>query len=261
MSDDRIKTGIEALRAGRNRDARRIFNDVVRMEPTNAAAWWYLSAVTDEPTQKVRCLEEVVRLEPGHTAAIELLRQLAPRVRTGTPARGTKPPILNAIERTGNQIAIGDSDEGQVNALASMKSPRSWAGPLILAVAFLAGMIWVIASIQSGFAFQSLELATPTLAPTPIPLIFGVPECLPNNNNSAVLIFVNETGMELDLMRGPRGREEHVGTIPPHEQMVIETLSDVPVRYAIRSMETIYDQSGAIIQISAASSCRVTLNK
>lgn len=256
-----MKAGIDALRAGKPREARRIFNALVREQPQNAAAWWYLSAVTDEPTQKVRCLEEVLRLEPGHTAAIELLRQLAPSVRSITPARGTEPPLLEATERTGNQVVIREALPNMIEADPVKTRRRNWIGPLIMAVVLLIGAAFVALAIQSGFAYRSLALATPTLAPTPIPLIFSVPDCLPSNDDEAVLVFVNETGMVLELLRGPEGREEVIATIQPDEQELIETTPDVPVRFALQSDNSLYDHSGAIIQISAANTCRITLNK
>jgi hypothetical protein len=261
MSDDRMKTGIDALRAGRNRDARRIFSEMVRQQPNNAAAWWYLSAVTDEPSQKVQCLQEVLRLEPGHTAAIELLRELSPRVRSITPPRGTEPPILDATERTGNQIVIRDPSPEIIKAAPTTHRRRNWIGPLIMAVVLSGGIVWLISAIQSGFAFRSLELATPTLAPTPIPLSFGIPDCVPSNDEEAILRFVNKSGMELELLRGPEGREEAIATILPDGQALVETTPDVPVRFALNAVDSHYDHSGAIIQISPASMCNVTLSK
>src|SRR5688572_22216890 len=182
MTDEQMQAGIEALRSGNKREARRLFNEIVHEQPDNAAAWWYLSAVTDEPTQKVYCLRQVLRLEPGHTAAVELLHELEPRIGGTTPPRGSERPILEASERTGKQVVINDPARDIEEPLPANKSSYKWIAPVIAILVLLIGAIWLMSAIRSGYALDQMNLQTPSPLPTLIPFQFGVPDCLPSND-------------------------------------------------------------------------------
>jgi hypothetical protein len=109
--DDLLDSGVQALRSGNKREARRIFGEVVREDPNNAAGWWYLAGVLDDPDQKAHCLRQVLRLQPDHQEARSLLAAVQRRISRPTPAQGTPRPVYDVEESDNAVVIIPESPE------------------------------------------------------------------------------------------------------------------------------------------------------
>lgn len=64
-----LQEGIEAARSGYDRRARDLILQVLEQDPGSVQAWLWLSGVVDTPGEKVLCLEQVLNIDPDHTAA------------------------------------------------------------------------------------------------------------------------------------------------------------------------------------------------
>ena len=70
--------GISALKTGDRAAARRILAAAVRQSPDDAQAWLWLSAAVEHDQERLDCLRQVLRIEPGNAKAsqgIELLQR------------------------------------------------------------------------------------------------------------------------------------------------------------------------------------------
>ena len=64
-----LQKGIDAARSGRDPRARDLLLQVLEQEPSNVRAWLWLSGVVDTPGEKELCLEQVISIDPDHSAA------------------------------------------------------------------------------------------------------------------------------------------------------------------------------------------------
>ncbi len=82
-----VEQGAVALK---NRDvklARKILLAARKLDPTNTDALLWLTSTTSDPAHRRSLLEEVLRIDPGHTSARQALEQLATQTGVG-PAAG-----------------------------------------------------------------------------------------------------------------------------------------------------------------------------
>lgn len=66
---DRVVSGVHALRAGQRSAARRHFAAVLRADPGNATAWYWLSRAVDDEGQRRECLERLGALDRARSLA------------------------------------------------------------------------------------------------------------------------------------------------------------------------------------------------
>jgi tetratricopeptide (TPR) repeat protein len=139
IGQDVLIKGIELCHAGRKRHAGRLFVDLLRQEPTNEQAWWWLAACVETEAQKRDCLERLLSLNPNHHDARTALRELArptgeahpstlepPQV----PAEGSTPPTPPADDRDASAPAAR-ADLLEMAArlhTAPLRASRKWAG-------------------------------------------------------------------------------------------------------------------------------------
>lgn len=73
-----LQQAIAAIKTGDKASGRRLLAQVLQNERENATAWLLLSAVVDNPEQKRTCLEEALRIKPGHPQASAALAKMQP---------------------------------------------------------------------------------------------------------------------------------------------------------------------------------------
>jgi hypothetical protein len=258
MTEQFIQSGIEALRAGKKREARRIFGDLVRNSPDNAEAWWYLSGLVDSPEQKVHCLRQVLRIQPQHEEARLLLNQLEGRVAAVTPPRGLPRPVLDVTEAEGTLIvsdaALSDDSDTE---------PEN-RDVLILTISVIVALLAIggtVIAVVTGFATEQLGFRSPDAEPTLIPLNFGAPACLSSMDSSTQLIFINNAPVDVDLLRGAQGQEVMLVTIQAGEQEVIETIAALEIRYSVETDAPGYGGGAARYKVPDGNTCRVPINQ
>lgn len=88
---DRLAQARAALSAGRRDEARILLISLVREDPTNIAAWLWLSGALDDVSQRRECLERVLAIDPNHAAARHGLEVLDMQTVADT-AEETPPP-------------------------------------------------------------------------------------------------------------------------------------------------------------------------
>ncbi len=64
-----LQDGVDAARSGHDQRARDLLLQVLEQDPSCARAWLWLSGVVQTPGERELCLEQVVNIDPGHTAS------------------------------------------------------------------------------------------------------------------------------------------------------------------------------------------------
>jgi len=259
MSDDPLQAGIEALRAGHRREARRLFGDLVREQPDNAAAWWYLAAVLSDPEQKSHCLRQVLRLLPDHTEARQMLADIERQVARPTPPGGLERPIMEALESREGLVAVPPAqDHSEVVSPPVFSEARIMLAAGTLALLAIAGTAVLFATgAISGF----LGIEGPPPTPSPRPINFGVPACTLTGGDQTTAIFVNNTGFTIDLLQGPEGQEEFLHRLAPGAQGTVEvTQPGTEVRYVVRVEAEGVVGGGARYNLPRGNICQIPLN-
>jgi len=68
-TDDLLKQGIAALKAGRKKEAHRLLTQVVEQDERNEMAWLWLSGAADTDENRRTCLENVLAINPNNGIA------------------------------------------------------------------------------------------------------------------------------------------------------------------------------------------------
>lgn len=72
-----VQRGISAAREGRNGLAQQALREAVRLAPNHEQAWLWLSGVEETDQEKVRALQNVLRINPHNAAALRGLEHLS----------------------------------------------------------------------------------------------------------------------------------------------------------------------------------------
>ncbi len=78
--EDLLQLGIQTARAGNKPNARMIFEQVLAQDPENERAWLWMAAVAETPTDRIRYLNTVLRLNPHNTVAQKELERIRRRL-------------------------------------------------------------------------------------------------------------------------------------------------------------------------------------
>jgi hypothetical protein len=76
MSDELIAKGIEAVNSGDNKKARQILGDAMSNYPNDERSWGWFYNVAENDTERLRCVKEVLRINPNNARAKQLLEIL-----------------------------------------------------------------------------------------------------------------------------------------------------------------------------------------
>ncbi len=90
-TDDLLKQGFAALKAGRNEEARNLLMQVVEQDERSEKAWLWLSGAVDSDEERITCLEKVLAINPDNKIArqgIEALRRQSAPGLDSTPDTG-----------------------------------------------------------------------------------------------------------------------------------------------------------------------------
>jgi len=100
-----LREGIAAAQAGQAARARDCLMSVVQADEHNLQAWYWLSQVVESPQEREICLENVLALDPGHTAVQSELAAL--RAQMAQAQRATSVAAL--IPETPEEILVSDA--------------------------------------------------------------------------------------------------------------------------------------------------------
>jgi hypothetical protein len=99
-----LQQGIAAAKAGRKDQARQILIQVTELDERNEQAWLWLSGVVESLEDRRICLENVLAINPGNTAAQAGLRLL--------DKQKVALPGLSAMEETRSQHRVEQPRQG-----------------------------------------------------------------------------------------------------------------------------------------------------
>lgn len=102
--DDLLQKGIEAYKAGKKDEARKIFISIVKQSPDNERAWGRLHDVANNEQERVQCLKQILRINPKNEKANQLLNQL---LKEQSKVQSTSPVSSDPI-RNDNQQKLTD---------------------------------------------------------------------------------------------------------------------------------------------------------
>ncbi|MEW5871452.1 MAG: tetratricopeptide repeat protein [Chloroflexota bacterium] len=107
MTEQLIQQAVTEAKAGNKANARAILSRVVKQEPKNARAWYFLSQVVEEREQAIHCLKKSLELNPDNARAKERLARLGTSEKTGESQspqisqQSTRDPV-SSIESVSN---------------------------------------------------------------------------------------------------------------------------------------------------------------
>ncbi|MBN1123174.1 MAG: tetratricopeptide repeat protein [Anaerolineae bacterium] len=74
--DDLLQQAIAAARAGEKDHAKQLLIQVLKANPRSEAAWIWMSATVDKPSERVHCLKQVLAINPANELALKGLKAL-----------------------------------------------------------------------------------------------------------------------------------------------------------------------------------------
>jgi len=105
ITDDLLKQGIAALKAGHKVEARRLLMQIVEHDKHNELAWLWLSGAVDTDEERCACLENVLAINPNNSGAkrgLEYLlanEGLQPSNTASSPAPDAESPRGESVTR------------------------------------------------------------------------------------------------------------------------------------------------------------------
>ncbi len=191
MANDQAKQllqqGIAAAKAGQQDQARQLFQETIKRDPRNEAAWLWLSSVAKDDKERLFCLKQLLAINPNNENAIKGLKQLGVGVEAGAPP----PAPASAIPRVDEQklsasTAQLDSLLQRYQAVPTKDMPFAWAkkkrgrvgdsSAALLRAAAIGGAVLILIAVLGLGVFLASKLGVPaavavfsTLTPTPSP--------------------------------------------------------------------------------------------
>jgi len=109
-----VRAGIEAYRAGKKSEARKLLEKAIELDDYNEQAWMWLSAVVETEEEKRTCLENVVVINPDNAEAKRGLKMLG--------VEGSPPPAQSSTSDANPFTDTGMADFGDVDFTADTGS-------------------------------------------------------------------------------------------------------------------------------------------
>lgn len=98
MSDELLKQGQEALKAGDRLKARQLLQSAVQQDPQNETAWLWLAGSVKNDFERVICLEKVLAINPnnaGARKALDRIKAALPQVPSAPAEMPSVPPVID----------------------------------------------------------------------------------------------------------------------------------------------------------------------
>lgn len=263
MTHPLLRDAITAHRRGDRREARRLLGQVVQEEPDNLDAWWLLHSVLDDSEQKIQCLRHVLRLDPGHVQARNLLNDAQIRLARQTPAKGYRYPILEAHD-TADGKSIINVELGESPALVTSTLPsRGPADAMVLSLAIgisICALLGSFVLIAGGMAPFALGVDSSGQESTLQPLIFDAPACSASQDNQATIVFINNSGSVVEVFQASDQERLSLFVIQPQEQFTysIEGSSD-SARFIALTTDGTRSEGRVSVQVPIGNVCRIPI--
>lgn len=73
---DQLQLAYELIQSNALKEARKLLSDYLDDSPRDIDAWWLLVHATEDPAEAERALRQILRLDPSHENARQLLTEL-----------------------------------------------------------------------------------------------------------------------------------------------------------------------------------------
>ena len=128
--EDLLQEGISAFQAGDRAKAHDLLSEVVKLDPTNEQAWYYLAASETDPALRKSYLEQVLEINPDNAKAREVLQRIQAREAAAAPeAQTTAAPRPASGERK-SRICPLDPDVSSADLGAAASEQGSFKLPV-----------------------------------------------------------------------------------------------------------------------------------
>jgi endonuclease YncB( thermonuclease family) len=92
MAEDHLVQGIAASKAGNRQEARRLLSAAIRAAPNDERTWGWFYTVCENDEERLRCLKEVLRINPNNPAVKMKYDELAGRTSSIIPSTQAPAP-------------------------------------------------------------------------------------------------------------------------------------------------------------------------
>ncbi len=76
---------VRLIKEGDKPEGRRLLSELLRADPHNESAWLWMVNAVEGVAQRIYCLEQVLRINPGNEPARQVLGQLKPSMARAEP--------------------------------------------------------------------------------------------------------------------------------------------------------------------------------
>lgn len=179
---DKLEQGIAAARSGDRNTGRQLLEQVTQEDPNNELAWFWLALCVNTVSERRRCLERVLSINPNNERAKQALQQLRSETRSG----GASTQDVSRLRQIGQR---GDAPTDTAQPARAGGNTVALIIILLLVVVAVGG-----GALLVGGDFLNLEDPTPTPTPTITPTITNTPP--PTNTQGPTntpIIFSNDS--------------------------------------------------------------------
>ncbi len=170
-----LNAGIQAARAGKKAEARRMLEQVLEQDDGNEQAWLVLASVVDTPRERRICLENVLEINPDNERAKQALAMLKPSPPSGTaptPAvRPATPPAsgqARSVPAREAPVAVPTKRAGETTEGAQVAWRRQRSSFEVTPTLIFAGLL-ALALIGVGvFLIMGTNVAAPETPTAPV---------------------------------------------------------------------------------------------
>jgi hypothetical protein len=128
MSDELITNGMEAVNAGDKKLARKLLGEAIRFFPNDERSWGWFYNVADNDTERLRCVKQVLRINPNNVRAKQLLDKLQGSIPLSVDAGDSTRKMARRLRRIAVWIAIIGFGIIAIVSLYFLKNYRGWVG-------------------------------------------------------------------------------------------------------------------------------------
>lgn len=124
--EDMLQEGIAAFQAGDRAKAHELLSEVVKIDPENEQAWYYLAASESDPALRKQYLEQVLEINPGNAKAREVLDRIVAReAQSSSQAADTANPPSESTSKGGRKSRIRPLDPSMGAKLGEADDPAN----------------------------------------------------------------------------------------------------------------------------------------
>jgi hypothetical protein len=151
--DELVKQGIEALRAGKRDEARKLLLTAVKQNPDSESAWGWLYNVAGNDKERIYCLEQVLRINPNNEKVNQLYKSLLDKQ---SQLENDQPQVSKQID----QQVLTTSQPIKKRPVKNNKSTKSNRVPLIIVGVLASIAVCVCGFFAIGLLFNSSNQTT-----------------------------------------------------------------------------------------------------